>query len=162
MQNYVFLIILAFIFAFKKRSRTPALIMIISYVFYLLVTNNIASDKIYYIGVTLQEAVLCTLFSLHYFKTGLVNSKYMAYLSFAGVFVHIYGRIVYGYMSDTGTYVFLCIAVVSAQIILMLMRPINDGIHTGAFRSCRLRFNSSASNKPSAKMPVKVDKESVK
>lgn len=159
MLNCVFLIIFIAIARFVKRSRVPALFMATSYAFYILVTLNLASDKMFYVTVTLQEAFLCVLFATHYIYTGFNNSKYMAFLSAAGVVIHIYGRMVYGYAWDESIYKALCFAVVSAQIILMLIRPIKDGIFKRPFRGCCLRANLSDSYKPSSKMPIKVGKE---
>lgn len=144
---------------FIKRSRITALFLAASYVAFISYTLNIPNDKLYYIAVTIQEAILCTLFAAHYFKTNSVNSKYMAYISAVGVLNHIYGRIVYGYMLDTGIYVAVGLLIVSAQIILMIIRPLNDGIHRSPYRSCRVRTYFSAGNKPSSKMPIKVGKE---
>lgn len=162
MHNYVFIYALTMVAILVKRSRVPALFMLASYVVFVAFTLNIQNDKAYYMAVTIQEAILCTLFAIHYFKTNFTNSKYMAYMSFIGVINHIYGRIVYGYMLDTGIYIAVGLFVVSAQIILMLIRPIDDGIYRSPFRSCCLRFNSSVSDKPSSKMPVKVGKEEIK
>lgn len=159
MHNYVALSFLVIIAALNSKSRTPALCMAASYLFYIIFTLNIESDRVFYIAITLQEAILCTLFAVHYFKTEYVNSKYLAYLSFAGVLNHIYGRIVYGYMLDTGIYVAVGLLIVSAQIILMIIRPLNDGIHRSPYRSCRVRTYFSAGNKSNQNMQTQVSEE---
>lgn len=159
MQSYIFSICLIVIFFVMKRNRVPALIMLVSIVVYISLTNNIESDKLYYIGVTIQEFLIGALISWHYRLTNYVNSKYIAHLSFFGVFIHIYGRLVYEYNLDTNLYIFLCLLVVALQISLMIIRPLRNGLYRNINRSVFLRFNSGLGKKPVFKMQTKHAKE---
>lgn len=157
--DLVFLAAFVMLFLFRSIYRAPALIMSVSYTLYISVTNTITDAPTFYLALTIQELITGYMLSLSYKITNIKNVLYMSYLSFFGVFNHLYGRIAYGYDLDTGLYVILCLSVVSMQIILMIQRPMHDGIHRSPNRVGRIFFNIGTGNKSNTKVPTKIGKE---
>ena len=152
MQNYIFLSALLCILLAMPRNRVPALLMAISYLIYIFGVNKVESNVLYYLLVTVQEFVIGFTITMHYLKTGYMNSLYIAYCSFLGVFVHIYGRIVYGADADPFIYIGLCLLVVICQLMLMLTGRIEDGFIKHIERMFAVFVNRFASQKSIFKM----------
>lgn len=159
MLSYIFLITFVLLAIFNNRSRVPAFIMAASYFVYISFTNEIESSKLFYMILTLQELITGVLVALHYRATSYYNSKYIAQISFVAVFIHIYGRIVYQHDLDTIYYFALSVSVVLAQILLMIIRPLRNGLYTTTYRNIILCFNGRYSLLSIFKMPIERQKE---
>ena len=159
MLSYIFLIIFILITVLNKDSRIPAFIMAISYAIYMLTTNQIDNNIVYYMALSLQELITGFIVALHYRFTGYCNSKYVAQISFIAVFIHIFGRIIYQYELNELYYFILSFTVVSTQIILLTIRPLRDGLCTTAYRNLILYFTGRSRSIPIFKMQIDSKKE---
>lgn len=159
MWGYIFLITLILIFFFNKDSKIPAFILASSYALYISMTNLIVNDIAYYMALSMQELITGFLVALHYRFTGYCNSKYVAQISFIAVFIHIFGRITYQYDLNTAYYFALSFTVVMSQIILLIIRPLRDGLCTTAYRNLILYFTRHSRQIPIFKMQINSKKE---
>lgn len=167
MQNYIFLAIFVLIFSasffIRKESRSSSLIMIVAYVIYIIFINPVSSAKFYYFLVASLDACIGFYMLLSFYKNYNYNTLYIALLSFTSVFVHIYGRIVYGYELDSIYYKVFCIMIVLAQSLLMIIRPLDNGLfgniklYKGFNRGTRLCLDSLIDKKFSARMQIEND-----
>ena len=155
MQNYIFLTIFVLIFALSKRNRLVSLTMIAGYVVYIFIINPIDSDRLYYLLTASLDFFIGIFMVWVYLNKDYVNAKYLAFCSFASFFIHVYGRIIYDFGTDTKLYVLLCVLVVITKITLMLIRPLNNGIFRTSNRSSFIRFNGCPDKKCNIKMQTK-------
>lgn len=162
MVNYIFLAIFIIIFTSSffcgKENRGVSFVLVVNYVIYIFFINPVESDKFYYILVTLLDAcagfyLLLIYHGRYYLEARYI--KYIAYLSFISVFVHIYGRIIYGLASNTEFYVNLCVLIVVTQILLMSIRAVDDGIYRYRKGNFNLYFNNLFSAKCNTKFQVR-------
>ena len=155
MQNYIFLIIFVLIFVFSKRNRLVSSIIIIGYVVYIFIINPVASDKLYYLLASALDFFIGILMVMVFIKNDYINAKYIAYCSFASFFIHVYGRIIYEIEANSQIYITLCILIVILKILLMIIRPLNNGIFRNFNGSGFVFFNDCFNKKCDIKMQTK-------